>query len=1576
MKKFTIVSAMLFCIIAFLRAQDTAYCTPTVFYGVNGSGISQVEFGQVDLFVNNPTNDDEVYSDYSATMIGDAMKGTNLEVKVTTTVDDYSYAVVIYVDWNQDFDFTDAGEMVYQGLLYGDGTLSAAIPVPLNIASNSNYRMRIAAFDNDYTSTNRDNPCGGINYGCFEDYSIAVLDEASCVAPTVAVGDFSLQGLQYNAIMTIQNTATPESYEYVIVPSNSNTDPSDMEFTTTTSTSIDISGLNPNTEYIAYVRANCGNGDYSLWASAIFFTGYCTPQGFNMYGSEGITHVTFGQSQIVDNITQTTDVRYADYSSMIGDAARGTDLEVSFTRYTDLGWNSKIYVDWNNNLQFEESEIVFSDQSTDEGPYTTSFTISIPEDRPLGDYRMRIVASEYGSNAPCVSQSFSEVEDYTIRVVEAPTCQYPRNIVVSDISHNSANISWTPGGEETSWNVLLSTTVLPVEYLDTVTSFQTVSDTTYAASALLSNTVYYCYVRAVCGGEDGASVWSRKEFQTISPTVNVPFVEDFSGAMPDVLITTSGLNGWAVGTADGNPQGAMYISQDGGEHASYDNESSSNSTAAFFVDFGNFAQYELSFDWKSMGESSYDAMRVYLLPLSIPIPTAWSGTNWIVENGAIPVGGMMSGKSTWQHEVMTIPADVVAGNIYKLVFMWKNDDSMGDNPAAMIDNISILKYDCSAPDSITLDSLSTTTAKISWRSVGVNAWKFEYRKSGDQNWITEEVANPYKELTGLQSSSLYQVRISAKCSEGSYSIISEYQFRTECADLSITDAMYEEDFQSYADETVPSCWVRTQGQGNSPRVYGGMISFLGDGNQIISTPRFVESANLLELQFDIKKNSYFDAGSFEVGLISDENDSTTFVTVTDLTSNIAEVGMVYRMTVRFPNTPDSMRRIAFRQLTNEDGYYFVDNVNIHLLPSCASPENLSVMEVMDTTADLSWTAVGTETNWYIEYKAQSATSWQYTTSQAASVTLTGLQPSTVYQARVKAVCAEGDSSLFSNTVTFRTECGTINMPFVETFSNYNMMPPAECWTLATGLLSDGNPQPTTPTYYTWKYASSNPAMTSSHAKVELYGTQTQSWLMTPMVNIDSEDAMLEFDMSVTDYNGSDEVSLGNVAYRFIVLFSENAGTTWTDQVIWTTNGSGDYDLASITNRPQHIQIPMSQYVGKSMRVAFYAESLDNTTTDRLDVDIHIDSIRIGVFVAEPPIVRTLPVTDITSTSANFHKSVTQGTFEVVEQGFYYKPTFATAWNLMQEDSVATNLVAGTQYEVYAYAIAAGITYSGDTLEFTTDGNSVVHPTVVTVEADNVSYTSATLHSIVSDDSSEPVVAKGWKYKKATDTNWLNTTDSLLTNLLPNTQYEFYAFATTDLNPTGYNGSTLVFSTLAHTAPIVTMDSSAIVVECNQMALNKSVVAGSEEILSEGWKYMKVGGVSHDFSEVTDASGMLANLEPQATYKVFAYAITAYFPMVTSDTIEITTPQCSSIDLVGKSIMVYPNPVKDELRVFVEAINGEACATILDMQGKVVGKYSISDSESTINVEALAEGTYFIQIQSGNDTYSERLIIKR
>ncbi len=152
----------------------------------------------------------------------------------------------------------------------------------------------------------------------------------------------------------------------------------------------------------------------------------------------------------------------------------------------------------------------------------------------------------------------------------------------------------------------------------------------------------------------------------------LPYGQNFSTGNDLTLLNTGQTNQWFYGSVTGNPGGSLYISNDNGVSNSY--SITAESVVQAYRDItipAGTTSASFSFDWKGFGESTYDYLRVWLVPATF---TPTPGVQIAAGAGRIQVG-QFNQQNSWQsYSSPAMNISTFAGGPMRLVFEWRNDD--------------------------------------------------------------------------------------------------------------------------------------------------------------------------------------------------------------------------------------------------------------------------------------------------------------------------------------------------------------------------------------------------------------------------------------------------------------------------------------------------------------------------------------------------------------------------------------------------------------------------------------------------------------------------------------------------------------------------------------------------------------------------------------------------------------------------------------------------------------------------------------------------------------------------------------
>ncbi len=222
-----------------------------------------------------------------------------------------------------------------------------------------------------------------------------------------------------------------------------------------------VQGVTPNSTLDYYVQADCGGGDESFWVGPFSFT---TNEFCPMPTGLGANTITTISANIFWNVSGTT----TNYTIEYG--------ESGFTLGTGLNYS----------IGSANANLTGLTPDTEYCYYVQSNCGATPDSSSLwaGPYCFKTVAA----------------------------CPAPTNLSILNITNTAATLNWQPGAGETMWDVVWGFPGFDPDInigdvggpQDGGTS-NTTSD--IYAQGLNAAAPYQYYVRAVCGGLDGNSVW-------------------------------------------------------------------------------------------------------------------------------------------------------------------------------------------------------------------------------------------------------------------------------------------------------------------------------------------------------------------------------------------------------------------------------------------------------------------------------------------------------------------------------------------------------------------------------------------------------------------------------------------------------------------------------------------------------------------------------------------------------------------------------------------------------------------------------------------------------------------------------------------------------------------------------------------------------------------------------------------------------------------------------------------------------------------------------------------------------------
>ncbi|WP_081988258.1 choice-of-anchor L domain-containing protein [Psychroserpens jangbogonensis] len=361
-------------------------------------------------------------------------------------------------------------------------------------------------------------------------------------------------------------------------------------------------------------------------------------------------------------------------------------------------------------------------------------------------------------------------------IVYNSTCDFPAGLTVDNITDISADVTWTTGGSETNWEIVVQAAGTGEP---TGSGTPTTANNPYNVAGLTAITDYEVWVRSDCGA-NGFSFWSGpinfRTFNTPPPApVGVTCVSGSSSFIYTAEFDT--FDGWTGDLTNTNQDGFWEVPNDSG--------SGGTGADAAFSGAG-FMNYE------SSGGTTDTASAV---SPSIDLTSAIDGAElsfymhaFGADMGVMNVGvsnsaaGPFTTLFTWSGELQTdgaqawVPIGInLDAYLGQTIFVEFSHTGTGDFEGDM--SIDLMRVEtcgsfCIAPSSIVVSNVGGTNADIDWNgNNGETSWEYVVvpAGSGEPSGPGTTVGATTVNETGLSFSTDYEVWLRADCGGGVFS---------------------------------------------------------------------------------------------------------------------------------------------------------------------------------------------------------------------------------------------------------------------------------------------------------------------------------------------------------------------------------------------------------------------------------------------------------------------------------------------------------------------------------------------------------------------------------------------------------------------------------------------------------------------------------------------------------------------------------------------------------------------------------------------------------------------------------------
>ncbi|MBR1765869.1 MAG: fibronectin type III domain-containing protein, partial [Bacteroidales bacterium] len=1149
--------------------------------------------------------------------------------------------------------------------------------------SNIAFRARNTITANSYILI--DDITVDYNTGCWRPDSISVTDIAS-----------------NNATLHIYPAASVSSPAYQVVLVS----PTLRDTISTTDTAVSISGLTPGTVYDLYVSTICGT-DVTPYVRHTFTTECGMLSLADLPFVENFDSYAYNANAVINpcyhRLSFNPDPNYAvgPYPKNQYQRVNGVGNTLYF--YPGPGEQSQYFIlpemadvqelmidFWvqrpNTNMIIEVGIMTDPDSAATFVPIQTcnpsaintwqEFDISFLGYEGEGNF-IAIRARNNGSSA-----NYVVIDDI---VVKEDLCPKPYNLHLASFENGEAVLEWNGAPDVTAYEIMVGTDL----------------DTVYSASFTIQNatplTDYPVVIRSLCSGD--SSNYLIAVIQT--PLDSLPYFQDFnslSGSSANTMPT-----GWSkIGL--GNVDYSTSYTVDGTVALRYYGATSDNivvlptfprEISELYIDFwtrpestnSSCGQFDVGYVTDVTDASSFVAVATYAYS---DFPNAAYGERYETFFGA-PAGARMA----LRHRSG-------ATNYY-----W------------FVDNVEVGVSTCPGVGALAVSDISAHGATVSWPDMGSGTTYLLSVDGGELQSLTDTSFT----ATGLSAGQQHTITVARICDNGDTTRNASTRFITECDLLTHSQLPYLEDFETYATGTgqpISPCWTINNFSNTYPYP-STSTGYTGASTHLLycfpnnNAPHYIALPPvdyLSDLVLTFRTRTGIVNKVYDVGVMTDVSDTNSFVLVQSCVATSGSNWESWEVPLLTYSGTGNRVVIRARLSSNNNSYFYLDDVSLSVAASCMPPQGINVSNVAENSALLTIHDASQVGNYRVIVSGSAVSDTIATTDTV--VTLANLVPSTDYIVLVNSICSDSTTTT-AVAASFSTPCGAVSLPWFEDFDSYpnnNVSDLSDCWglysdarydnvvagTASLGARNNNN-----------KFLRQNEGFTGTkHFVHNVYSSNLFLWLVTPVIRLDTT-ASLSFDLALNRWAQTVAPNGDLADDRFIVAVTTDNGTTWTPLAMWGSDTTrDDYSYAAISSTRDSITFSLAQFTGQSVRIAFYGESVVSGD----DNSLRIDNIHVYASEAVSDTTVTPPAPTVFSVSVATADAV-MGSATVSPSGLVNEGT-----------QVTFTATSNNGYHFVNWTDAAGQPYSTDsvlvvtvtgnlTLTANFEANAVVPPTPTT-----------------------------------------------------------------------------------------------------------------------------------------------------------------------------------------------------------------------------------------------------------------------